>query len=89
MRDRNRNGLIVKGEGHYYYKNDRLHLEGQPAVEWSNGGKWWFINGKCHREDGPAIILANGYIAWYIHGQKIECETQEEFLRIVKMKAFL
>ena len=25
---------------------------------------------------------------WYINGKKIDCKTQDEFLRLIKMKAF-
>lgn len=57
-----KNGLFVKREGYYHYRNDVLHREDGPAVEWFNVDKWWYIDGKLHREDGPAIEYYSGYI---------------------------
>ena len=64
-----------------------LHRIGGPAVEWSNGDTSWFINGKHHREDGPAVENSNPD-QWYYHGKQIDCKTNEEFLRLLKLKAF-
>ena len=72
----------------YYNDEGQLHKEDGPAIEYSNGEKFWYINGKCHREDGPAVEYSDGYKAWWIDGKYINCETQEEFLRLIKMKAF-
>ena len=44
--------------------------------------------GLLHREDGPAIEDSNGDKFWYINGENINCETQEEFERLLKIKAF-
>ena len=44
--------------------------------------------GQFHREDGPAIELYNGEKYWWINGEEIDCKTQEEFERLLKMKAF-
>lgn len=41
-----------------------------------------------HRFDGPAIEYDNGNKEWYYFGGKIECQTQEEFERLIKLKAF-
>ena len=41
-----------------------------------------------HREDGPAIEWANGTKWWYFRGEQIICKTNEEFLKLMKMKAF-
>jgi hypothetical protein len=57
-------------------------------TSWPDGSKIWYWNGICHREDGPAIEDADGYKAWYYHGQQIHCQSNEEFLRIIKLKAF-
>ena len=72
-----------------WYINGKLHRKDGPAVELSNESKYWFINGKYHREDGPAIEYADGYKEYWINDQQINCNSNEEFLRIVKMKAFL
>jgi hypothetical protein len=41
-----------------------------------------------HREDGPAIEHLN-YKRYYLHDKLIEVSNDEEFKRIVKLKAFL
>jgi hypothetical protein len=48
----------------------------------------WLI-GVRHREDGPAVEYANGNKEWYYHGKRIDCKDNEEFLKIIKMIAFL
>lgn len=58
------------------------------------------INGLkvLHKEDGPAVIFDKEYIEWYgenkkyqwwYMGEQIECSSQEEFERLLKLKAFL
>ena len=42
-----------------------------------------------HRLNGPAIENSDGTVAWYFYGCKIECQTQDQFDRAVKLKAFL
>lgn len=69
--------------------NDKFHREDGPAVEYLSGTTCWYLNGLRHREDGPAIEWNNGYNEWFIHGEKVDCMTNEEFLRIVKLKVFL
>lgn len=73
----------------YWYLNSKLHREDGPAIEFLSGTKYWYINGQHHREDGPAIDCVNGTKYWFLNGERIDCKTQEEFLRIVKLKAFL
>jgi len=84
-----KNGLVVDSNGNkLWYKDDLLHREDGPAIEWANGLKYWYKNDKCHREDGPAFEGANGYKAWYYHGKKVNCSSQQEFERLVKLKIF-
>ena len=71
-----------------WYINGKLHRLNGPAIEYSNGYKSWYIDGKRHREDGPAIEYSNGYKYWWINGEHINCKTQEEFERLLKMRAF-
>jgi hypothetical protein len=64
--------------------------------EWGNN--YWWLNGKLHRTDGPAvtiIVLAPGLddivgvtFEWWVDGVKLDCTTQEEFLRLIKLRAF-
>jgi hypothetical protein len=34
-----------------WYRNDLLHREDGPAIEWANGDVWWCLNGKCISDD--------------------------------------
>lgn len=45
-------------------------------------------NNKYHRIDGPAIEWYDGHSEWYYEGEYINCNSQEEFGRLIKMKAF-
>ena len=54
-----------------------------------NGSKEWYLDGLTHREDGPAVEYLNGYKQWYIHGNWIDCKDNQEFLRMIKLMAFL
>ena len=58
-------------------------------VIYNNGDVAWWKNGKLHREDGPAVIRFDEYKSWWINGQFINCKSQEEFERLLKLKAFL
>lgn len=71
-----------------WLKNGELHREGGPAVEWPGGNKEWWVNGKVHRLDGPAIEYHDGHKSWYIEDKYIHCNSQEEFERFLKLKAF-
>jgi len=63
------------------------HKESDPALELPSG-KWWYINGLLHREDGPAVEYADGRKIWYLNGKRINCSTQKEFERLLKLKTF-
>jgi hypothetical protein len=75
-----------------WYDHGRLHCVDGPAVTYGSGpfagDKCWFFYGKFHREDGPAIEKSNGIKYWYYHGKLIKCSCQEEFERIIKLRAF-
>lgn len=90
-----RNGLIITTMGYRgdlfhkaWYVDDRLHRENGPAVIQYNGTEEWWLNGVRHREDGPALESANGIKEWWINGKKINCTSQEEFKRLIKLKVF-
>jgi len=72
----------------YYNDLNQFHREDGPACEWASGDKWWFRNGQHHREDGPAVELANGTKCWFFRDKRIDCETNEEFFQLMKLKAF-
>ncbi len=86
-----KNGLEIDKFGNkYWYKNDLLHRKDGPAIEYADGEKYWWINGKLHREDGPAIegLESPNMSEWWFNNIKINCETNEEFLRLIKLKAY-
>lgn len=72
----------------WWYQYGTLHRVGGPAAEHSDGTKYWLINGKFHREDGPACEFADGNKYWYLNDEQVFCKNNEEFLRIIKLKAF-
>jgi hypothetical protein len=76
------NGLKI------WYWHGELHREDGPAIQYADGTKFWYWRGKAHREDGPACEYASGTKYWFYHGQLINCQSNEEFLRMVKLKAF-
>ena len=57
------------------------------------GEKFWECDGLTHRLNGPAIIIfienynesleLNG---WWYKGDRIECKTQEEFDRLIRLR---
>jgi hypothetical protein len=71
-----------------YYLNGKLHRINGPAYESIDGTKIWYQNGKRHRIDGPAIEYSDGYKEWWFKGNYIDCKSQEEFERLIKLKLF-
>ena len=41
-----------------------------------------------HCDNGPAIDHPNGDKEYWLNDKRIYCDSQEEFLRLIKMKAF-
>ena len=63
-----KNGLVVDSDGNkFYYKNDVLHREDGPAIEYFNGDEEWYKEGLLHRFDGPASTEGNNKY-WYFDG---------------------
>jgi hypothetical protein len=62
------------------------------------GSKAWYVNGVYHREDGPAIIWNckdassnttwDTRSVWYYEGKYVDCFSQQEFEKYLKLKAF-
>ena len=57
-------------------------------IEENDFYKIYFLDGKVHREDGPAIDDNDGTKGWYLRDKRINCITQEEFERLMRLKAF-
>jgi hypothetical protein len=72
----------------YWYQNGLCHRLDGPAIECVNGNKAWYQYGLRHRVDGPAIKCIDCYKEWYYEDQKIDCNSQEEFERYIKLKLF-
>jgi len=80
---------IERADGDNYYNDlNQLHREDGPAIEWADGDKAWYRNDLLHREDGSAVEIANGNKRWFFRDKQIFCETNEEFLKLMKLKAF-
>jgi hypothetical protein len=73
--------------GTYYYLNSKLHRIDGPAIDVSLYKEWW-QNGLRHRLNGPAYENIYGEKQWYYEGKRIDCKSQEEFERIIKLKLF-
>ena len=67
-------------------KNGVKHRVNGPAVEYHLNMKCWYQNGKLHRLDGPSVECHDGDKVWYYQGEKIKCNTQEEFERLIKLR---
>jgi hypothetical protein len=84
-----KNGLIVDQYGaKLWYQNDQLHRVDGPAEEWADGTKRWYQHDQLHRVDGPALEYASGTKFWYYRGTQIKCQSQTEFERYTRLKAF-
>ena len=84
-----RNGLIEYTNGNkYWYKEDVIHREDGPAIEYPNGDKCWYKEGLLHRNDGPAVEYADGDKRWFLYNELIKVSSQEEFDKLLKLKAF-
>ena len=84
-----KDGLKIDDLGNKrWYKNGLIHREGGPAIIHRDGWECWSRNGQVHREDGPAIEWPGHEKAWWYNGQKIDCSSQKEFERLLKLKAF-
>lgn len=76
-----------KGDWGWYY-NGQCHREDGPAVGYINGDVYWYQEGKLHRLDGPALERSNGAKSWHYRGKLINCSSQEEFQRLLRLRAF-
>lgn len=70
-----------------WYFHGQLHRVDGPAIEWT-GGTEWYLHGQLHRIDGPAVEHAKGAKQWYLNDKRINCDNQEMFERLLKLKAF-
>ena len=74
----------------YWYKvgTHLLHREDGPAITYADGTFCWVRHGLIHREDGPSRVWPNGDRNYDLNGSKVNASTDEEFFRLMKLKAF-
>jgi len=75
----------ANGDKSWCFHGQYHRLDG-PAIEYADGSKIWYFNDQRHRSDGPAVEYANGKKYWYYHGEYINCFSQKEFKRLLKLK---
>jgi hypothetical protein len=69
--------------------DDYIHDYKDGLVICFNHLKKYIKNGFCHRLNGPAMMTGGGnYKYWFYNGECIDCHTQEEFERIIKLFVF-
>ena len=78
---------ISKYETKRWTLDGQYHREDGPAIEYKDGTKFWYFHAKLHRLDGPAYESPSGYKEWWYYNKYIECSSQEEFERLVKLKS--
>ena len=66
-----KNGKFIESHCIAYYKNDLLHREDGPALEYDNGYQKWYLNGLRHRDNNlPAVIYKNNDQEYWFHGKQ-------------------
>ena len=75
--------IVVDGWGNrrYFNTGGKLHRDGGPAVDCTNGHKEWWQNGQLHRIDGPAVEWRDGSKDWFINDVGM---SEAEFKEAVK-----
>jgi len=53
-----------------------------------SGSIVYIVNGKYHREDGPAFEYFDGTKDWWVNDKLLPCQTQEEFEKLMRLRAF-
>jgi hypothetical protein len=77
---------FISGKIQKYWLNGKLHREDGPAVIYYEEFTEWYYQGLKHRINGPAVEYSDGFKRFYLNGKIIESE--EEYWRLVKLKAF-
>lgn len=72
----------------WWFQYGKRHRVDGPAYEGKDGVKIWYLNDLKHCTTGPAVDYANGKLEWWVDGEQVPCDTQEEFLRMMKLRPF-
>jgi hypothetical protein len=91
-KDSNGNNFFIHNSYIGYVKNNRLHREDGPALEYNetysnhlDNIKWWMKKGYLHRENGPAYENPNnGKYHFYIDGCR--AYSLEQFTKLIIQK---
>jgi hypothetical protein len=72
-----------------WYQHGAYHRDNDlPSYIGGIGYKVWHQHGERHRTTGPAVITSVGEQHWYLNDKLLYCNTQEEFEKLMKLKAF-
>ena len=63
-----------------------LEIDVSSVKMWSNGLKCEYGFSILSRLNGPALTYSNGNKFWYYNGEYVDCSTQEEFERVIKLR---
>lgn len=76
------------GGGNRWFYNGKKHRTDGPAVTHVDGTTEWWIDGVRHRLEGPAVEYSQGGGKWFYNGKRVDCSSQEEFERLIKLRVF-
>jgi hypothetical protein len=84
-----RNGQYKYDDVICWFVNDKLHRDSDlQAYEDASGYRAWWQHDKYHRTTWPARMWGDGRKEWWINGEKLDCTTQAEFEKLMRLKAF-
>jgi len=72
---------------HYYNKQDHSYHK-LVGIGINYRGIYFYKNGVSHCLEGPACIMKNGAKEYWVNGKRLDCKTDEEFKRLINLKAF-
>ena len=78
----------IEGKNTLYLLNGKAHRMDGAAFSRLGEFKIWYRCGDRHREDGPAVEYSDGTLAWFLNGEKLDCQTHEQFERMMKLRSF-
>ncbi len=90
MDDNDENSWQEKNDGSAIAIKRWFDSKGHCRKSWLKGSDviiYYDENRDLHRLLGPALIQGNTK-HWYYHGELIDCQSQEEFEKKLKLKAF-
>jgi len=74
-------------KSHKQYQKDYGNYSRNGDYKLDDGSLRSFKNDIMHKIDGPAYVDRDNK-HWYYEGKLISCSSQEEFERLLKLKAF-